>query len=304
MPLAVRPRLLALLALAAMTARAAPAAAEPVLGFREDFSAPGTSSWAGGAITENPGTGGYHGAGDGFLRVEVSGQPGKLGTNSFGTEYAGDWVAAGITQFRVWLRDVGEDEALNIHLGIGNRANFWQHDAGFAPPADRWAEYVVPLGSGVGWTRTIGSGEFQTALASADRVLIRHDQAPYVQEPDVIAGDFGVDRILLTNGLVGVGDHPLAVARPVELAAPYPNPSRGPVTFAFTQGEPGPVTFEVLDVTGRRVARVRLAEAPAGPRTWLWDGRGADGVRVPAGVYRVRASNAGGGTSRAVVRID
>ena len=291
-----------LLALATTTA----AFANPVLGFRESFPGTSTSSWGGGTLFTNPGTGGLFGAGDGYLQLE-SESPSNFGSTSFGPEYTGDWTAAGITQIRLWLNDVGGDDQLEIHVSIGNgTTNFWQYNVGFLPPLNTWEEFVVDLTS-ANWTQTRGPGTFANALTNVDRLHIRHDLAPYLPiptPPDPVAGDVGIDQILLTNGLVGVEPGASVARGPVQLAPPYPNPSRGPVTLLIEPGAPGPVTLQIVDVAGRSVRRVTLGEAGTGPRTLFWDGRDDRGERVPAGVYRVRAYGPSGGTSRALVRID
>ncbi len=297
-------RLRTLLVVSALLA-ATSAAAAPTLGFREDFPAvAGVGTWSGGAIYSNPGSGGLGGINDGYLVVsrDVLAQ---LGTFSQDTMYVGNFSAAGITQIRMWLMDTGADEALNIHVSIGNVGNFWQHNPGWQPPLGQWAEFVADLTNAGNWTRIIGtSGTFAQALQSVDRLHIRHDLPPFAQQPKLLLGDFGVDRILLTNGLVGVEDFAPRTGQPVELAPPFPNPSRGPVTLSIAQRHQGRVRIEVLDVGGRRVRVAELPEAKAGPRLWLWDGRDDRGARVAPGAYRVRAIGPSGGMSRALVRID
>jgi parallel beta-helix repeat protein len=79
----------------------------------------------------------------------------------------------------------------------------------------------------------------------------------------------------------GVGDDPLGAA----LEA-YPRPARRDVAFAFAPSE-APMRLEVFDLAGaRRWSRV----VTAGARTLEWDGRSADGERLPAGVYFARLS--------------
>jgi hypothetical protein len=238
----------------------------------------------------------------------------NLGSAGLGAEYVGNWTAAGVTQVRMWLNDVGADDALEIHLSIGDgnqgsgTRNFWQHDAGFIPPLNAWGEYVVNLTSGgAGWTRLLGTGTFPVALTVVDRLHIRHDLEPYLpipSPPNQIQGDVGVDHVLLTNGLVGVNPSDPRVTHPVELAPPYPNPSRGPVSVALRAADAGPVAIEIVDVAGRSVRRAQLADAGSSARIWLWDGLDDAGRRVPAGYYRVRAVGPSGGMSRPIVRIE
>ena len=294
-----------LLFVAAGLLTAASAVAQPTLGFREEFPAMnGTGTWAGGAITSNPGTGGLGGINDGYLVVSRDAAA-SLGTVSFGSEYQGDWTTTGITQIRVWLTDHGVDQQLEIHIGIGNMGNFWQYNPGWLPPSGAWAEYVADLSSSAGWTRIIGTtGTFIQALQGADRLHLRHDTAPYIQQPNALLGDFGMDHVVLTNGTVGIDGGGPRAGSPIDLAPPFPNPSRGPVTLSIAQREAGPVRIEVVDVGGRRVRAAELPPASAGPRLWLWDGRDDRGARVAPGAYRVRATGPSGGTSRSLVRID
>ena len=146
------------LALVAL-AFAPPVFAAPLIGFVEDWPGVSTGTWFAGASLSNPGADGAGGAGDGYLSISTS-VSAHLGAASDGAEYAGDWIAAGIDKVRLWLRDTGDPQALEIHFGIGSSANFWQCNTGFEPPADGWAEFTVDLSSGAGWTRIIGSGNF------------------------------------------------------------------------------------------------------------------------------------------------
>lgn len=283
------------------------ALAAPTLGFVEEFPGTSTTTWSGGSPFSNPGTGGYLGPGDGYLELANS-AAGSLGVRSFGDEYAGDWTAAGITQVRLWLNDVGATDTLEIHFSTGyGISNFWQYNVGFIPPLHAWAEFVVDVSSSANWTQIFGTGTFTAALDSVDRIHLRHDPPPFAVipgSPDPVAADVGIDHILLTNGLVSVGPPGAVAAHPVELAPPYPNPSRGPVSFLVRARDAGPITIQIVDVAGRSVRRVELADAGSNARTWLWDGRGDAGRRVPAGYYRVRASGASGGMSRPLMRVD
>lgn len=274
---------------------ASAAFAQPVVGFVENFSDGTTTSWGGGAITANPGTGGFGGPGDGFLEVEQL-SPGHLGSVSFGAEYAGDWSAAGVTQVRAWLKDITGNGNLQIHLSLGNAFQFWQQNAGIVPPSSGWAEYVVNLVA-ADFTQIRGSGQFAIALQGIDRLHFRHDVAPFVNSPDLIAGAFGLDHILLTNGTAGVGP---GVYQPVLLEAPFPNPARGRVTFQLRQPEARPVQISIVDAAGRRIRHVELESSTTAPRLWMWDGTDDAGQPVAAGVYRVIARGDNGGMSRTV----
>ena len=309
----VRPRLV-LLTLATLAVWACPVHAGPTVGFVEDFPAvAGAGSWGGGASVSNPGTGGYGGAGDGFLLVSTYTTPtpgGNLGTRSSGPEYVGDWIGAGVTQIRVWLNDVNAPDVLEIHASLGNVGefppsppSFWQYNVGFIPPQGRWAEFVVDLTS-ANWTRTIGSGTITDAFHNVSKLHFRHDLEPYQGPPDPVFGDVGIDHILLSNGLVGVTPRSITVPEPVQLAPPSPNPSRGSVALALESSDTSPVHLQVVDAQGRSVRRAELAAGTSGLRIWTWDGADDRGRRVAPGYYRVRAWSAAGGTSRALIRVD
>jgi flagellar hook capping protein FlgD len=294
------------LALATLIASAVGAHAAPTLGFVEHWTGATLHDWGGGAVTTNPGAGGFNGASDGYLRFSTpNGVQHKLGARSFGLEYQGNWQAAGITQVRLWLNDVGVDDPLEMHFSIGaEQSNFWQYNIAFLPPNGQWAEYVVDLSSAANWTHHIGIGTFDQALQGVTNIHVRHDHAPFERVPDDIDADVGIDRVLLTNGVVGVEPGGPSVANPVRLDAPYPNPSRGPVAFSLEVYDGGAVTLEIVDAAGRRVRRAELAAGGAISRVWTWDGRDDAGRAMPAGYYRVRATSPSGGMSRGLVRID
>ena len=74
------------------------------------------------------------------------------------------------------------------------------------------------------------------------------------------------------------GATPLVTA----LAAPFPNPSAGTATLAFTLAESAEVTLTAYDALGRRVATLAAGMRPAGSHEATW------GAGLPAGVYVVR----------------
>ena len=266
------------------------AAAAPTLGFHEGWSGSSLQSWGGGYLDVTNGV-----------------------ATSFGTRclscpaYAGNWVTAGITQVRVRLNDVNTSQAFEIHFGIGNGSNFWQYNPGFVPPPNAWGAFVVDLTS-ADWTQTAGDPPLTLtdALMFVDRIHFRHDIPPFERipnAPDPIAGDLGIDDLLLTDGIVGVGEANPVARRPVLLAPPYPNPARGPVTVSLRAHDSAPVHIQIVDVSGRIVREAELAAGSPGPRTWMWDGLDARGAASPPGSYRIRAFGSTGGMSRTLVRI-
>jgi hypothetical protein len=281
---------------------ASPALADPTLGFLETWPGTSTQGWGGGSLSSNPGTGGIDGPADGFLLVSNTSST-NLGSHSSGAAYTGNWRAAKVNQVKLWLDNLATNDPLEIHFAIGTGTNFWQYDQGFVPPVDMWAEFSVDLSTQAGFTQIIDApgGTFEEALTAVETILLRHDLAPYAQSPDPAAGDFGVDDLLLTNTLVGVEPPPSAVARPVLLAPPYPNPTRDAVALSLQTFDGEPVRVEIVDVAGRVLKSALLAGQGPGSRLWTWDGRDGAGRRVPAGSYRARAFSRSGGTSRSLV---
>lgn len=185
-------RALHLSAALAISASATVASAATV-GFVMDFNS-GMGDFGGGSssYTLVP-SGGVGGAGDGFLTVTNTSLR-QLGVRTAAPEFTGNLTNDGVTGFSFWLKDVGAANAAEIHVGVGNNfTNFWQSKQGFVP-GPNWTEFTVDLDP-ANWVQIIGGGTFANALHNSDRLLFRHDLAPFDQIPDSAIGDFGIDRI-------------------------------------------------------------------------------------------------------------
>jgi hypothetical protein len=84
-----------------------------------------------------------------------------------------------------------------------------------------------------------------------------------------------------TVGTVSVPGEPPGALK-LSVASVHPNPARGVVSIAYDLPQAGPVTVEVFDVLGRRVALLEELEKPAGMHEVRWDASA-----VAAGVYVV-----------------
>ena len=285
----------------------ASASAAVTLGFIEKFPT-GVGAWAGnGASISNPGTGGFDGVGDGYLLLSSLTVANRLAARSDGLEYHGDWINAGVNQIKLYLNDTGGNQDLSIHVVVGNPSNFWLCNTGFAPPEQAWGQFTVDLTDSANFTHIIASDGlgFAAALRNADRLHIRHDIAPYSTGAHTLKGDYGIDNIELTNSLIGVEPLPGASGvRPIELSAPYPNPTRGAVVCAFETSDASDVRVAIIDAAGRLVRSATLPGMAPGRRTWMWDGLDQSGRVAPAGAYRVRVTGKAGGTSRPFVKVD
>jgi hypothetical protein len=278
------------MAAVALLAPAGNALAGPAFGFHEEFlPADGIAGFTGGAGLTNPGTGGRDGDGDGYLRIAREPLAGNLGAYNPGVEYAGDYIAAGVTKVVFWLNDVEADQALEIHLGIGigGAANFWQYDTGFAPPNGTWAAFEVDLTDSTNFTQTHASpgGNYTQALRAANRLLWRHDVAPYVAFPDGIAGQVGLDGIFLTNAQNAIIDLPAPPVTTALSLTAFPNPAAPMTSIAADLAAPADVRLRVVSAAGRVVREIYAGRLGAGRVAFPWDGRDESGARVSAGVY-------------------
>jgi flagellar hook assembly protein FlgD len=84
---------------------------------------------------------------------------------------------------------------------------------------------------------------------------------------------------------------PTSVDAPPALGAllrSYPNPLQSTTRIDYTTTSGGDATIEIVDVTGRIVARPARGHHAAGDHMIEWNGRGDDGASLPSGVYFAR----------------
>lgn len=119
---------------------------------------------------------------------------------------------------------------------------------------------------------------------------------------DIVAGGAlaGVVSVLLNPGGTLDAPHAAATAAGLELLV-QANPARGSVAFRFRAPAGAAATLEVLDVSGRRVARFGPFARSVDWRSLTWRGESATGERVQPGVYLVRLAAGSAVASRRVV---
>ncbi len=110
----------------------------------------------------------------------------------------------------------------------------------------------------------------------------------------------GWHGLVVVNENGGAGSYTLSVASTpaVDASGPgalrnalgaiAPNPVRGRSSIGYTLARAARVRIEVVDVAGRRVARLDGGARPEGPGVLAWDGQGEGGGRLDAGVYFAR----------------
>jgi hypothetical protein len=90
-----------------------------------------------------------------------------------------------------------------------------------------------------------------------------------------------------------VGSTVLAVHDPptaslTGIARIVPNPASGPLRIGFSIAEDAPVSFELIDLAGRLVARTEATRRTSGAGELVWDLESRGAGRTPAGMYFVR----------------
>jgi hypothetical protein len=124
-------------------------------------------------------------------------------------------------------------------------------------------------------------------------------------------------RSLLTNiaanqlltvdeaGAIGVED-PLPPSGRIALRAVTPNPARGDVDFVLDiplSAAGAPLSLDVYDAAGRRVAEIFHGALPAGPHRLRWSPRDT-GARLAAGVYLAHLRAPHTAITRKIVLLD
>lgn len=80
-----------------------------------------------------------------------------------------------------------------------------------------------------------------------------------------------------------------------------PNPFSGSMRFAYSIQAPSThVDIAIFDATGRRMRILAHGTQKAGEYEATWDGTREDGVRVPSGLYLLRAAV---GSERRILRV-
>ena len=91
-----------------------------------------------------------------------------------------------------------------------------------------------------------------------------------------------IEILVRSTDVVGVPEE--AAPAGLSLAA-WPNPAPGETRISYTLPRPAPVRLSVYDLAGARVATLVDRGDGAGPHEITWNGRGASGERLAAGVY-------------------
>jgi len=136
------------------------------------------------------------------------------------------------------------------------------------------------------WTYMAGNGN----ISQAGEVVAMIPDIDGNNAPEIAAGTRHGHVALLksTANVLPTSDEGEVSPVAFRLHAPFPNPTAAGSTLMFELPETGNVRLAVYDLLGRQVAVLGDGEHSAGQHEVMWNGRGASGAPVAAGMYLVR----------------
>jgi hypothetical protein len=204
--------------------------------------------------------------------------------------YSVDNVAPGSPFFLTAMRAGGSDVDLDWSPSGLNEPDFM--------------EYWVYRGLSTGFPTDAG----HFLLTSPDTMAIDTDANPgtafyyKVVAVDIHDNESDDSNEASVSGATGVDDTPPSPAA-LQVLANSPNPFSYRTDLRFGLPHASDVSLEIYDVAGRRVYNEHRANVSAGWQRIAYDGRDANGVLLPSGVYFYRVSAAGmATTSKMVIR--
>jgi hypothetical protein len=132
-----------------------------------------------------------------------------------------------------------------------------------------------------------GSMVFRTNFSEADYIGQSIPTTPRHVDGIAIPFDATLQIASRTSsdiGPVGNNDPVVNVTTPV-LYGNVPNPFNGSTSIRFDAKSNNPVTINVYNVKGQKVATIVNNERSAGYQNVSWDGKDSDGNKLPSGVY-------------------
>lgn len=186
---------LGLLAIIVLLLYGASAFADPIpVGQVDDFQDGTLQHWEGGAARTNIPTGGPAGDGDRYLRINSGGE--HLGAKN-DTQWAGDYVANGMTRIAMHLKNDGPAEVQLRILFKRGSSQYASTTAATLSAQSGWRRTVFGL-TPDDLTRVRGSDSLEEVLSDVDRWVIHHDPgspSPSGDSPNINA-TIGVDNII------------------------------------------------------------------------------------------------------------
>ena len=148
--------------------------------------------------------------------------------------------------------------------------------------------YRIGAPSAGGWSQLINTEAAVYGGPGPDNGALTTEAVAYDGQAQSLVVSLPPRCILVLAPTVAVGVEPRALASATRITGLAPVPARAGVAIEFSLAEPGPVSVDVLDVSGRRVAWPAHGTMGAGVHTLRWEGRDDSGRDAPAGIYFVR----------------
>ena len=102
----------------------------------------------------------------------------------------------------------------------------------------------------------------------------------------------GTDAFIVKTDSLGLTtaleQSPIHVPQTIALGQNYPNPFNPTTTIPFTLDKAQNVTIEIFSSTGKKIAILGKRKFPAGNHILSWNGRDAQGMVQPSGIYFYR----------------
>ena len=176
-----------------------------------------------------------------------------------------------------------------LHSDGDRRAHSYQRDGGegavwdveVAADADLLAEGAVTAAFTLSASGELPAGYRLHVFDTAASVPLNAEGLALRLTPDE-----PVRRLRVVVGTEELARASLGAPEAFALLPAYPNPSQGAVTLAYQLAERAPVTLEVIDVLGRRVAVLVSEEQEPGHYAVRWAPRG---LAAGTYLYRLRA---------------
>ncbi|MEO1495979.1 MAG: hypothetical protein AAFV43_02390 [Planctomycetota bacterium] len=184
------------------------------LGQVDDFQDGTTQSWAIGRVLGDPNPrnaadGGPQGAGDSY--VEYTSNGGGIGGRMIfynEAQWAGDYIAAGVTQIDADVINLSEATPLSVRVAFGTEI-FWADGDWFAStdpielaPGGGWTSVSFPIDE-ASMTQVTGVGSYADAMSSIRTMRILSSLAP-ASRGDAIVATIGVDNLFATAAVTAV----------------------------------------------------------------------------------------------------
>jgi len=138
------------------------------------------------------------------------------------------------------------------------------------------------------WSVLASAGPFN--LRSGDTLEVAFAVIGGESYADLIENADWVDSTYIQPG-VSEGLSRRAAPQKALLYQNSPNPFSGNTSIRFVTAGDGEISLDVMDPSGRLVARLYEGRAPKGVHIARWDGRTDDGLRASSGVYFYRLSS-------------